>query len=712
MKQGSKALTKRSRRLVGLLMCGGAAVLSAPAQAAEPEAADGVQLAAAGDDIFVLGYREARVGKGATNLPLAIVDTPQSVSIVDDQFIQDFALDDVNQLLNLVTGISVEEVETDRTYYVSRGFDIKSMQVDGVGLPFNWNVVGALDTVFYDRVEVVRGANGLLTGTGNPSGTINYIRKRPSNNFQAVAEMSAGSWGKMRGEGDISVPLTESGSWAARIVGAYQTGDSYLDHYSVDRIAIQGVVEGQIGPATILTFGYSPQDNKARGPMWGALPILDSDGQPIDLPRSASTTQDWTRWDTKSKTAFAEISQGIGEDWEARAVVTYNDYSEPSELFYVFGSPDSATGLGLFGFPAKYHQDSERWLGEVTLTGKYGLFGREHELLVGGSIATAKNLYYAHPAPADDPAWGPLPPIDQFTGFEFGRPDFGPSYVAGDWKDDLKRGFVVSRFNISDPLKLIAGLNYVDARKDGVNFGASMDSKESKFSPYVGLTYALTPGVNLYASYSDIFEPQPELREDGSPLGAARGKSYEAGIKAELFERNLLATLAVFRADQRNYAEIAGVNLETGQTYYEGIKFRSEGFEAELNGRVSEDLSVLAGFTWLKMEDDDGEDARTFVPRKTANVAIRYRAPFIPGLDVGASVKWQSKIHLDTAVGVIRQGDYAVLNLFANYALNEHVSVAVNVNNVTDEKYLASLYWEQAYYAAPANVTGSLRFRF
>ena len=148
------------------------------------------------EEILVVGQRENRESRGALVLPMSLFETPQAVSVVDAGFIEDFGLDDVNQLLNLVTGVNVEQVETDRTYYNSRGFDIKSMQVDGIGLPFNWNVVGALDTYVYDKVEVIRGANGLLTGIGNPSGTINYIRKRPTNDTFFKTEVTAGSWDK------------------------------------------------------------------------------------------------------------------------------------------------------------------------------------------------------------------------------------------------------------------------------------------------------------------------------------------------------------------------------------------------------------------------------------------------------------------------------------------------------------------------------------
>ncbi|MCT6980900.1 TonB-dependent receptor plug domain-containing protein, partial [Salmonella enterica subsp. enterica serovar Oranienburg] len=89
------------------------------------------------------------------------------------------------------TGVNVERVETDRTYYSARGFDVTNFLVDGVGLPFaNGQQEGDLDTALYQRVEVLRGANGLLSFTGNPSATINFVRKRPTADFQGSVGLS------------------------------------------------------------------------------------------------------------------------------------------------------------------------------------------------------------------------------------------------------------------------------------------------------------------------------------------------------------------------------------------------------------------------------------------------------------------------------------------------------------------------------------------
>jgi outer membrane receptor for ferric coprogen and ferric-rhodotorulic acid len=692
-----------------------ATILASPALAGATDADPATAASASSgvlEEIFVVAERERRVSRGAVVLPLPLIDTPQAVSVIDREAMDAFGLDDANRLLGLVTGVNVEEVETDRTYYNSRGFDIKSMQVDGIGLPFNWNVVGALDTVVYDKVEVIRGANGLLTGTGNPSGTINYVRKRPTNVLQAAAEATFGAWDERRLEFDVSGPFTDSGRWAGRFVGATQSADSYLDLYSSERTIVYGVVEGQVGERSALTIGYTQQDNAAKGVLWGALPLLYSDGNQTDFDTSTTTSMDWTRWDTHSRTAFAELAHEFDGGWKLLTTATWNDYEEPSQLFYVYGAPDRDTGLGLYGWPGKFESTVERMLFDGTLSGKVRAGGREHDVTLGVSISHADNFYWEQPAAADDPAWGELPAFPGWSGRAIARPAFGERVKASDWQIDVRRVFGVAHVDATDVLKVLLGFNAIDVESSGYSFDEPQDSDDRKLSPYVGVTWRIADALQAYASYSDIYEPQPEVGADLRPLGAAEGRSYELGLKGELLDRRLLASVSLFRAEQVNYAEYAGFDVDSGISYYEGIDVESEGVELEASGRLNDRWTLQAGFTYLDLTDAQGEDARTFVPRKTFNLGTRYRPRALPGLELGATLKWRDDIHLDNGLGVIRQDAFTLASLHASYAVNRNLELALNVDNVTDEKYLTSLYWDQAFYGAPRHASVAFRYRY
>ena len=197
------------------------------------------------EKIHIVGVRQNRVSRGATGLTMELSETPQSISLISEALMQSFGAYNVNDALKLAPGINVEEWETNRTNYTARGFEIKNTQIDGVGLPNDWGIVtGALEAYGYEKIEVIRGANGLLTGVGNSSGTLNYVRKRPTNEEGGEVTVSAGSFDFKRLQADYSTLLTEDGRWAARFVGAIEDKESYLDGLENDRTFLYGVVDG------------------------------------------------------------------------------------------------------------------------------------------------------------------------------------------------------------------------------------------------------------------------------------------------------------------------------------------------------------------------------------------------------------------------------------------------------------------------------------
>lgn len=662
--------------------------------------------------ITVIGQKTEGVTSAATGLALAIVDTPQSVTVIDRRVLDDFAFDEVNDVLRYVTGVNVEEVETDRTYYNARGFDITEAMVDGVQLPNIWGpTIGSLDTVAWDSIEVVRGANGLLSGVGNPSGTINYRRRHPTGERRVSGELTAGSWNKVRGEFDLDTPLTADGSWAMRIVGAAQNGDSHLRDYRSSRTAIQGVVDGRLSDEVGVSFGYTRQQSKARGVMWGALPLLDSEGNQLDWDVSTSTTQDWTYWNATDQTAYGEVTWAFAPGWTARTHLTRRVHDEPSRLFYVYGTPDADTGLGLYGYPGGYESNARGWIWDNSLQGVYQLFGRDQKLTLGAQYTTGKFGYLSFPVPYTDAAWGALPSLASgWDGTEVPFPAFGAAVESANIRDKQWRLRGATDLELSDRLNVILGANYVDVKTTGYTFGVSAARAESAVSPFIGATFRIVPGINLYASYTDIFNPQKEMGTDLAPIGSAKGTSWEAGIKGETADKALFGSVALFRAEQSNLAEAAGYDVSLGQTLYNGINLRSQGVEAEIGGRVAPGLTVQGGVTHLSLKGATDEPVRTYVPRTTANLLVRWEP--VEQVQLGAAMRWQDDVSITNAFGTIRQGGYATLQLQAGYKLNENVSFNLNVANVTNHKHLTSLYWDQALYAAPRNVTGSVRMTF
>ncbi len=353
-------------RACSVLAAGLALALSAQAQTqGGPADADQAQDL---DKILVVSQRAQRVSNGATNLDLAIKDTPQSISVISREQMDAFGANTLNDALRLATGIQVEEWETNRTNYLSRGFEIENTQIDGIGLPNGWGIVtGAMDSYGYDKIEVIRGANGLLTGVGNAAGTINYVRKRPTNDEQGSVGISYGSWNTRREQVDYSSPITTDGTWAVRVVAAHEDGGSYLRDYDKERTFLYGVVDGQIGENGTLTAGYSWQQANSTGNMWGALTFNTIGGGQIGWPRSASTTQDWTYWNTNNQTGFVEYAQQLSPDWKLKVAYNYRRSTEDDQLFFAYTTTglDPVTGEGLNGYPYKGRDKVTANLGTV-----------------------------------------------------------------------------------------------------------------------------------------------------------------------------------------------------------------------------------------------------------------------------------------------------------------------------------------------------------
>jgi outer membrane receptor for ferric coprogen and ferric-rhodotorulic acid len=659
--------------------------------------------------VTVQHKREFRVSKGATNLPMEVKDTPQSISTVDKETLRDFGATGSNDALRFGTGINVEEWETNRTGYNARGFDVMLTQVDGLGMTNDWGLVeGQLDTFLFEKIELIRGANGLLTGVGNASGTINYVRKRPTNKDGGEVQLTAGSHGLKRLALDYNKVLSQDGKWAGRLVVAQEDKDSHLRALNDKRTSLYGVVEGQIGLDGVLTLGLTYQDSKQRSPMWGSLTLPYADGTLADFDVSASTSQDWTRWNNRSYNAFVEYSQTLSPDWEAKVAYNHTKGTGDTKLFYAYTFTgflnDDNTGLN--GWPYRSESESNSDILDVNLTGRFHAFGRQHDAVLGLSHSMQESLTESYAG-----ATFPVLPAFPYAGDVYAEPIWGAKSVAADGEQNITRLYAATRLELTDKLKGIVGINAIRLKRDGTAIyggGTNLDNETTeKVSPYIGATYDITPDTLAYASYSDIFQAQDQRDVNGAFLAPMKGVNAEVGVKAEWLDRKLLTTAAVFGAEQQGLATIAGFDAVAQQNYYEPKDVTSRGFEIEATGRISADTQLTAGFTWLKLTGADGNDIYEWVPRRTLKLRADTRLPTLPKLRVGSAVRWQSDV---SKTGGAWQDAYVLADAFAAYELSDKATLRLNINNLFDEKYLRTVQYG-AIYGAPRTLSISLDYK-
>ncbi|SBS31001.1 FhuE receptor precursor [Marinomonas aquimarina] len=667
------------------------------------------------DALAVTAKRSSRVSKGATGLALEIKDTPQSITTIEQQTLADNGLTSSNDALSFMTGVNVDQYETNRARYNSRGFGIQLTQVDGLGMTNDWGtVIGQKDTFLFEKIEAIRGANGLLTGVGNASGTINFVRKRPTNEDAGQVSLTAGSHDQVRGAVDYNKVLTEDGRWAARVVAVAEQSDSYIRDLEDQHESLYVVVDGQVGDNGILTFGMNYRNAEQDAPMWGALTLNVEDGSQAEFDRSTSSAMNWAYYDTKTQDAFIEYSHLLDNDWEVKGTYTYREYEGDSKLFYAY-SPSGALNsdyTGLVGWPYSGFTKLENNLFDINLSGDFEAFGREHSLLLGVSHSTQDSKRYERPYDTANYQFLPLPAMP-YDGDDYPEPIFGAKQLSGTGEQLLTRLYLASKLELSDQLHSIVGMNAIKLQREGDSiFGGGTTTTSypdtEEVSPYVSFLYDLSDDVVAYVSYSDIYQNQDQTDYDGRYLDPVKGVNYEAGVKTEWFDKRVLATFSVFTAEQDGLATQAENLNADGDRYYVPKDVTSKGFEMEVSGYLTDRTRLSLGLTHLNLEGPDGKDIYKWTPRDSVKLMLDTRLASVPGLKVGVNTRWQSKVESTSGM---KQDAYMLTNAFASYDINDAASVRLNIDNLFDKKYIQSLY-SSAIYGAPRTAKVTFDYHF
>ena len=679
------------------------------------------------EKIQVLGDKHSNYlaveAETASKLGISIKETPQSVRVVTRALMDDFSLDDVNQVLETTPGVSVEKIETDRTYYKARGFDIVNFQVDGLGLPQELgSLQGTLDTAIYQRVEVVMGANGMMTGAGSPGATVNFIRKRPTEQFRADVAISAGSWSNKRIEADVSGSINDMISGRAVVVK--QKRDSYLDRYAVDRDVFYGVAEFNLTDSTKLTTSLTYQSNDADSPLWGALALFDNKGQATNYDVSTSTAADWAYWNNTSKQAFVELEQFVNDNWIVVARYAHTQNEQDSNLFYVYGTPDSETGLGLTGYASDYQFNDRVNLLDVYVRGEFTLFDQAHLVAFGASEA---DMFYHDHSLYDYTTGNGFPPIPNLNDWDGVAPvpslvDVNPAAPGSDIDSKQSSQYVSARFSMTNDLKFLGGLRYTNWQTKGISYGVAKGREVSDTTAHFGLVYSVNDNINIYSAYSETFAPQSERDINGNQLDPIEGETQELGIKSELFDSKLMLNLAVFKGEQENIAVGDAENSTPELTVYKPAPgIQSKGYEIELSGELGYGLSANLGYTYTDIDVSDTVNAgntdaqliKDYTPKQIFKLAVKYDVSAIEGLSLGMNMRWQDdiqRIQNQLPLIITKQDSYAIVNFMASYDINEQVNLTFNTNNIFDEKYINSLYWSQGFYGAPRHYAMTLNW--
>lgn len=654
------------------------------------------------------GYSVRRTSAG-TRFDLAPREIPQSVSIISHQRIEDQKLDDIIDVLANTTGVTSTQSDSERTEFYARGFYIDSYQFDGLPTQMvqNWSYGDSgLDLALYDRVEVVRGATGLLSGAGNPSASVNLIRKHAdSAELTGSVSVNVGSWGRTRTTVDVGSALNASGTVRGRVIGSYLDTDGQMDRYNQRKTLGYAVIDADLTPDTQLSVGYDYQQKRANGATWGGFPMLYSDGSATPYDESFNASPNWTYWDTTSKRAFATLQHAFSNGWKFKIGVTHDQTKADDKLFYpayndwTTGASnfDKTTGAGISPSAGFYNTERKVTGVDGYVDGPFQLFGREHQFMAGLSYNKRDYANYGdYQVGGVGQTWNPFTSYLNWTG-NISEPNWNPLALASEGTITQKAGYAAARLSLADPLKLIIGARYTDWKSEG----EGADRAHKVTTPYAGLVFDINDTYSTYASYTEIFQPQTLKDRNGSYLDPVDGKSYEVGIKGAWFDNRLNASLAVFRIEQDNVGQITGEPVPGSQNEFAYRAARgtvSRGFEFELNGELAPGWNATFGASRYVAKDANDADINTNLPQTALKLFTSYTPQSLQELTVGGGANWQNRIYYPVpAYGRIEQSGYALVSAFVRYRISPEFSVQANLNNLLDKKYLSQINGYGAY---------------
>ena len=672
----------------------------------------------------------------ATGLPLSMRDTPQSVTVITRQQMDDQGSNSIADTLRRAPGVSVQNYDSERWEFSSRGLPITNFQYDGVNATYDGVYdygTTSTDMAVYDHLEIIKGSAGLLSGSGDPSATVNLIRKKPTREFKASVTQTFGSWDNYRTEGDISGPLTESGNLRGRFVGVYQDRQSYLDHYQHTKDIGYGILEADLTPDTLLTFGIDQQDTRSRGASWTGFPMFFSDGSRTHFSRSFNPAADWSRRDFQNQTLFASVQQQLANDWSLKVSLDRKRSQHDTLLASASGgNPDPVSGDGMYMFMGKYKGDQLQNTLDVNLSGPFNLFGREHELIMGFMATRSKQ---------DVPVYGSIYPavggsIFDWRG-EYAKPDI-PRSGQNDIVQRQTGAYLATRLKPTDDLSVILGTRVSTfSGTDTTDFydptkadNRTTYRQSGVVTPYAGIVYDLNDTWSVYTSYTQIYRPQSSKDADRKLLDPIEGATYEAGLKAAFYDGRLNASFAAFRIEQDNVAEYVS-GFETDSVYRPIAGATTKGFEAQLSGEVLDGWNISAGYTYQHTRDANNgyvysSVLQTTTPQQVVRLFSSYRLPgALEHVTVGGGVNWQSEFFgnvfqpdpndtLNFGQNArITQDSYYLVDLMARYRFNEHLSTTLNVKNLFDKKYYTGLgNFGTGFYGEPRSLQLATKWDF
>ncbi|WP_288097789.1 TonB-dependent siderophore receptor [Pseudomonas sp.] len=649
------------------------------------------------------GYRATR-SSSATKTDTAIRDIPQSISVIPVSVLNDLGSISVERALDFAGGVSKQNNFGGLTLYEYsvRGFTTSEFYKDGFSA--NRGYPSTPDVASIERIEVLKGPAASLYGRGDPGGTVNIVTKKPRPEAFATLQTSAGSWDRYRTALDVNTPLDEDGNVLSRVNLAVEDGQSFRDHVDRERVFVAPSFSWQLNPDTTLLVESEFMRHRStfdRGIVapnnaWSGVSRSTFLGEPNDGDT-----------DNHNNLLQAALEHHLNDTWKLRLASHYKQGN-------LWGFASEARALNADGHTVnrRYRERDNDWHDSITQLELRGLFDTgpwQHELLIGSEyenyrknerVTTIAGSPYA--IDIDQPLYGQPKPGGARSGTDFFEHVESRALNLQDQIlfTDTLRGMLGAR------------LERFEQSIDDHTRNSTSRQHHDALTQRAGLLYQLTPEIGLFANASTSFKPNNGLDAAGRSFDPEEGVGYEIGIKSELFDDRLSSTLAAFHIEKKN---VLALDPGTDTSRAMG-KARSQGFDLQVAGQVTDAVRVIGAFAYIDAEVTEGDKV---IPTGSRILGVAKHSGSLLGVyafqdgrlrgsDIGAAFTYVGD-RSGEAGSDFELPAYHTVDLLAHYKASDNVTVGLNLNNVFDEKYFErsySHYWVNP--GEPRNFTVSL----
>jgi iron complex outermembrane receptor protein len=739
------------------------------------------------------GYSAPPILQNMTKIDVPLFNLPVVVNTVPEQAIVDQNAIVIQDALQNVSGVRSNSNNLEGYVYNIRGFT--SFNVFRNGLLVGVAIPQVYDTSNLQSLEVLKGPASFLFGRADPGGVINRITKKPLGAPYYSLTQEFGSFNLWRTvwdlTGPVQVPALDNGAVAYRFSGAYTKGGQFVDFTNNENIFLAPAVAWRIGPNTLFTVEAEYTHQNAQSNV--GQPAISFDPQ-LNLDPFSVLRPNLYPANIPVYRSFGEPNQP--PDRVRSALISYhfehnldNNWKITNRFLAARGTLEkfNLTALGFFDPDNPFVLDRSityqkltgtNYSANLDLTGAFHVLGARNDILIGAdyfyqfyNYVLASNGTY--PIDIFNPIYGTVPTFDFYNG-----PDLAWSGTAdgfSQFSSNENRGLgIYAQDSISlfdDTLHVLLGARYdlADARvgrdssqfifdeetgefsiiqptfgQASANFAAAPFQHTQRLSPRIGFVYQPVPWLGFYGSYTQSFGQQNGISNNNRPLPPELATGWEGGVKAELLDRRLLATLAFFNITKSNILTPSDPLNPFSELRPIGLA-RSTGVEIDLLGKLTDELSIIASYSHIAayvIQDigsvPDPENPDIIIPGLLGNalgsyapdsgsVWLTYTFPPGSGLEgwtagggvFAASNRWGD----NTNIFILPA--YARLDAFARYqfvAGGAKWSAQLNLKNIADTRYYEGndVFFNNAFGnerfgvfpGAPRAITASLRVEF